>query len=203
MKRAGIKIKYEVLLKDPNGKIVKRRKGVSKSLLANFMRWFRGVHTITDSYSSSYAMTDITGTSRTVPYATTGYQKNFGAFGSPDNDPNRGIVVGSSDTPVNPNDYKLASQIPHGTGAGQLDYGAGTITDISISDNVISFNHSRTFTNLSGATITVKEIGGYFVMVDNGNVFRSFCYLRDVLTTPIDVPNNYTLTVIYTFQVTA
>jgi hypothetical protein len=176
MKRAGIKIKYEVLLKDPNGKIVKRRKRVSKSLLANFMKWFRGVHTITDSYASSYTMTDITGTSRTLPRTSADYQKNFGAFGSPDNDQNRGIVVGSSDTPVNPNDYKLAS---------------------------ISFNHSRTFTNLSGATITVKEIGGYFGMNDTGANFRYFCYLRDVLTTPIDVPNNYTLTVIYTFQVTA
>jgi hypothetical protein len=203
MKRAGIKIKYEVLLKDPNGKIITKRKGVSKSLLANFMRWFRGVHTIIDNYGSSYTMTDITGTSRTLPYTGMQYQKNFGAFGSPDNDQNRGIVVGSSDTPVNPNDYKLASQIPHGTGSGQLDYGAGTLTDISISDNTISFNHSRTFTNLSGATITVKEIGGYFVMNDTGNVLRTFCYLRDVLTTPIDVPDNYTLTVIYTFQVSA
>jgi len=203
MKRAGIKVKYEVLLKDEKGKIVLKRKGVSKSLLVNFMKWFRGVHTIIDSYGTSYTMKDITGTDRTLPCTASAYQGRFGAFGSPDNDPNRGIVVGSGDTPVSPTDYKLASQIPHGTGSGQLDYGPGTITDITISDNTITFNHSRTFTNLSGATITVKEIGGYFLMFDSGGTARYFCYLRDVLTTPIDVPNNYTLTVIYTFQVVA
>ena len=96
-----------------------------------------------------------------------------------------GIVVGTGDTPVTADDYNLASKIAHGTGAGQLSYGAVTLYDPFVSDYTVKQRIARSFTNNSGADITVKEIGLIVkTSVDNYLVM----IIRDVIT-PLTIPD--------------
>lgn len=119
------------------------------------------------------------------------------AFSSGDNDDSYGIVVGSGSTPVSPDDYALASKIPHGTGAGQIDYNTHTVTS-SYSDTSSYIEISRSFTNRSGSDIIVREVG---LIARSYHTYRNVdirvLVARDVLTNPIVVPNLSSLTVRY------
>ena len=55
----------------------------------------------------------------------------------------------------------------------------------------------RSFVNGSGGSITVREIGVYCT-ADPGNLY--FCIVRDVLGSPVAVPDGGSITVIYTFK---
>jgi len=66
----------------------------------------------------------------------------------------RGLVVGTGTTEPTRNDYKLESQIPHGTGAGQLYYRA---CDVVFGDDYIEV--MRAFENQSSDDITINEVG--------------------------------------------
>ncbi|GAI73856.1 unnamed protein product, partial [marine sediment metagenome] len=61
---------------------------------------------------------------------------------------------------------------------------------------------TRTFTNSSGGSITVREIGIYCFSTDTGAIARYFCIVRDVLATPQAVGNGEILTVQYTLRTT-
>jgi len=65
-----------------------------------------------------------------------------------------GIVVGSGTTEPTRNDYNLESQIPHGTGTGQLYYYE---CNVDFGDDYVQA--CRTFENQSGADITINEVG--------------------------------------------
>jgi len=70
-----------------------------------------------------------------------------------------GILVGTGTTTPAPTDYTLEALIPHGSASGQLDYaGCGYISTYISNGNII-FEVTRTFTNLSGATIGIREVG--------------------------------------------
>jgi len=115
-----------------------------------------------------------------------------------------GIVIGRGTTPVSIEDYCLADKIGHGTEAGQMDYGSTTISKIGYEtypapgwSRIIV---SRTFTNLSGASIDVNEIGSYlYARSKVGGIDREirFLCLRDVLPETDTVPDGYTYTVSY------
>ena len=95
-----------------------------------------------------------------------------------------GLVCGSGDTAFSIEDYCLAALISHGSAAGQLSYGVGALPVLSYVGGVWQASHVRRFTNLSGAEITVKEIGLTFL----GGLFGvnySYLFSRDVLETPI------------------
>lgn len=122
------------------------------------------------------------------------------ALNAPDNDSSYGIVVGSGSTPVSPTDYKLASQISHGTGTEQLDYEAHTVTS-SYSDTSSYFEIARAFINRSGGDVVVREVGliarNYWKDVGGINVDVKFLVARDVLPSPVTVKNLSSLTVRY------
>ena len=129
----------------------------------------------TITYAKGYT---VTGTSLAIP-STSGSVPNTAtsAFG---------LVVGSGVTAFDFNDYKLATKIVHGTGSGQLSYGAGVLPVLSYETKVWKSSHVRTFTNLSSAEITVNEVGliwyGYFF---GGPGYMLL--LRDILATPISI----------------
>lgn len=81
---------------------------------------------------------------------------------SPQNDDSYGIVVGSGTDAVTINDYKLQSQIMQGIGANLLQH---SVVDTPILFDVTSTKAQsafrRFFTNLSGSSITINEIGIY------------------------------------------
>jgi hypothetical protein len=173
-------IEWELL--DPKGRVVKRGRQPVKSFVKG---WILSLYS--NFINANVATTDITGTSRTeliYPIAV-----NAGAGVT-----SYGIVVGSSDTPVTRDDYKLGSQIAHGSGTGQLMYGAVSIDAPTTYGTGYLTRVIRVFTNNSGADITVKEIGVYYY-----NIYHYFCMIRDVLTTPVTIPNGYSWTVRYNF----
>ena len=83
-----------------------------------------------------------------------------------------GILVGTGTDAVTVLDYTLQTKIATGTGAGQLSYGACTVSSDVIEDGSdVYFLVQRTFTNNSGGDITITEVGiastiAYYFLLD-------------------------------------
>jgi hypothetical protein len=171
-------------LRDPKGRIVKRGKMPIKSWVKQWLQ-------ILYVYWNNVTMyvTDTGGASRNIGGSQL-WQINAAAGSSA-----YGIVVGTSDTPVTRDDYRLGSQISHGTGTGQLTYGAVSIDAPITYGTGYLIRIIRVFTNNSSADVTVKEIGLYSYWA--GSYY--FCIIRDVLSTPVTIPSGYSWTVRYNF----
>lgn len=111
-----------------------------------------------------------------------------------------GVVVGTGTTAVAVSDNKLETQIAEGTGSGQLTHSAVSFGALSVADPNISFTLRRDFLNLSGATITVAEEGIYAQCRESGGSQPSFCIIRDVESTGVEVADAENLRVTYTIQ---
>jgi len=207
-----MKIKAEVSV-EINGEEVYR--GPSKSFVQNFAKMLVAVlkgpayaASFDMGAKSSTSLVDINGSSVTAYaewYADYGSDLTRGggvqmALNAPDNDDSFGICVGSGSTPVSITDYKLSSKIPHGTGSGQLDYETHTVAS-SYSDTYSYIEIARSFVNRSGADVVVREVGlvARTYWKDVSGIAQDIKWLiaRDVLTTPILVPNLASLTVRY------
>jgi hypothetical protein len=194
-------IEYEV--RDKNGKLLSKGKLPAKSWVGNIIGLLSSIiaswqPTNVSSYVN-YGRADLldTGnTSRGLLFgggATTTYLGGS----APAGDTTAGILVGTSDTPVSLGQYNLQSPIAHGTGPGQLIYGATTVETL-VKDTTWYFRVIRIFTNNSGASITVREIGLFVKLGITTSPYYFSCMLaRDVLVSPITVPNGSTLTVRY------
>lgn len=112
-----------------------------------------------------------------------------------------GIVVGTGTNPVALADYKLQTQINHGNGAGQLDYGATTYIAPATSGTTRYFQILRVFTNNTGVTITPTECGIYTIF--NTGTYK-FCSIRDLIASGsgIAIPSAKALTLTYTIGAT-
>jgi len=216
----SVKVEYEIEVKDRHGKVIKREKGESRSLLKNFMACLRAMlhgrpltgDTEAGNGGAVDNVTDLNGNVVEIRGGTRVGNDTYGGgwvmgIDAPDDDDSYGIVVGKGDAPVSPEDYNLDDKIAHGTGSGQLDYGAHTFEDVLVEDKVSKFRVSRTFSNLSGASITVKEIGiiawNYWRTRYEAFVDVKFLIVRDVLTSPTTIPDGASLNVRYTFSVEA
>lgn len=205
----NLDLSLEVEVKDINGKVTLKRQMQSQSLVTAFMEtlraWFAGSSTGKDVNGITQT---IWGYLYTNGWATTG--ESFCAMnivvGSTDY--SYGIQIGTTDTPVTNIDYRLETLIVHGSGSGQMYYNDTTIESIAGIAPDSSIRVIRTFTNASGNTITVREVGiveknGYSFMYGSWQYFyRYFLIVRDV-PIAINVPHGSTLTVRYTFTVTA
>jgi hypothetical protein len=107
-----------------------------------------------------------------------------------------GIVVGTGTSPVSMMDFRLASLIAHGVGAGRLVYGSVGLTIIEIIGNMIRFQITRLLTNNSGADITVNEVG----LIARYGVNDQKVLIDRTLATFI-VPNGSSRNVIYELRV--
>jgi len=162
------------------GKVVKRtRKRLVRGFLRNYHRALLAVLSYTTQYQVA---TDGT---------TYLFRPTYARADAGDNVDTHGVWVGSGTVAVAWEDYTLATKIAHGTGAGQLDYDTHTIDEVAIA-NGAQVRIVRSFKNLSGADVTVNEIG--LAVYSEG---KYFLYLRDVLPESVTVPNNYGLNVIY------
>lgn len=106
-----------------------------------------------------------------------------------------GIMIGSGTTAEAVTDTALAVKIAHGTGSGQLQYGTVTYGAPSTTATTTTFRFTRVFTNGSGGTVTVEEIGLVF---GSGSPILG---ARD-LTGTISITNGQQLTVNYDFTTT-
>jgi hypothetical protein len=113
-------------------------------------------------------------------------------------DATKGIVVGTNDTPVAITNYALGAQINHGTGNGQLSYGALIWTQAPIvSGSSCSFKFMRILTNNSAGDITIKEVG----IIAQDTQTTLFLIDRTVPTPKTLTPTQGT-TIEYTFTIT-
>jgi len=168
----------------------------SDSILTPFMQYLQQVFTGYLSAGTSLSLTPISGITNTSGVSSSGYTSLGAGTGS--GDANAGIVIGTNNTANSPSTYALAGQIANGTSSGQMQYGATSVASIVISGNTVSFQINRTFTNNSGASITVAEVGIY---LNNTNEFY-FALARDVLASAVTVANTTPITVYYTIQLT-
>jgi hypothetical protein len=197
---------YEVILKDRDGKVVKRFKRKSDSWLRGFIAILRAY--MMQRYSASVTtvnITDETGNARTMPdtVSPSPISVVYLCTNGDSGDVSQGIAVGTSDTANSLTTYTLGSKISHGTGSGQLIYSPMTFEDITNPSNgILQFRMTRVFTNNSGADITVKEMGLLAKIIDSTGNPRSFLFARDVLSTAITIPDGYSLTLRYIVKIT-
>jgi hypothetical protein len=195
---------YRCIVTDKNGKIVKRthwRK--SRSFVIQFLQLLSALNQAT-----SKTIVDVTEASQTAKGTLYENTSNFVfralEIAAPDDNADYGIVVGTGTTSPTNTDRKLVTKIAHGTGAGQLDYGAHNFTNPAVVGANVDYVISRSFYNGSGASITVNEIGiyaRYYASVAGQYYTFYACIVRDVIT-PITVANTQTLTVQYTIRTT-
>jgi hypothetical protein len=197
---------YEVILRDRDGKVVKRFKRKSESWLRAFITLLRGLYL--QRYGASVVTVNIVsedGVTGAYPcnYAPTTISWVYPCCNGDVGDTSQGIVVGSSNTPNDINTYALGSKITHGTGSGQLVYNAMTFEDITNpSGTILQFRMTRVFTNNSGADVTVKEMGLLARILTSNVGAKSLLLARDVLSTPITIPDGYSLTLRYIVKIT-
>jgi hypothetical protein len=196
---------WEIEVRDASGKLLTFRKFKAKSWLAQFLGMIKGqfMTPFGAANSGNISVTDTSGTARSYP-RTESFLYNAGLpLYAGDGVGDYGLVVGSSDTPNTVNTYTMGAIIPHGNASGQLYYGATTIENPQNppNTNYWFFRITRTFTNNSGASITVKEIGLIVKANDTGSNTRYFLIARDVIS-PVTVPTGATLTVRYIPKIT-
>lgn len=116
-------------------------------------------------------------------------------------DSTEGIVVGTGTNAVTNTDSSLQTKIAHGAGAGQLQYGSMGFTEAAVVGANVDLILSRTFTNNSGGSITVEEVGIEAIMRDSGGTDRDFLLARDLATQAI--ADTASATAQYTLRTTA
>jgi hypothetical protein len=199
-----MRLYVELELKDEDGRVLHRRRFRSHSYLKQLIAMLRGImyHAYGYSNPGNTTVVDTSGTGRSYPTSSGSLYSAGIPLNCPSASSEYGLVVGSGTASNTVGTYALQSLISHGTGSGQLSYGSHTFEDLVVSDSTIYFRIIRTFTNNSGASITVNEIGLYAKVQDSGGTARIFCIARDVLSTGVTVDNGKTLTVRYILSVT-
>jgi hypothetical protein len=163
------------ILKDANGHIVRyETKGCFVIQFAEIL--YRFIY----SAASTAATSDFTATDGTEDrlYAswTSAAVTTVLACSSPAGNTTYGIVVGTGDTAVVYTNHDIETKIAHGTGAGQLSYGAHSPLSVSYDSELLSFGITRTITNSSGSTITVKEVA---IICAHVNGYNTAYFLLD------------------------
>jgi hypothetical protein len=192
-----------MVVTDKNGKIKRRtRWRKSRSLTIGFLKHlqFITIHAL-NGVSDVVAIVDTGGVSRNFSEIGLEDIRKF-AMAGPDNVSTYGIVVGTGSNAVANSDYSLQTQIAHGTGSTQLDYGATSYTAAQIVGVNVDLILSRALYNGSGATITVTEMGIYVASYDTGTVARYICVCRDLIAA-VQVLDTETASAQYTFRTTA
>ncbi|GAI34202.1 unnamed protein product, partial [marine sediment metagenome] len=111
-----------------------------------------------------------------------------------------GIQVGTGTTAPTPTDYALETRIAHGASAGQLQYSGTELLPLTYAAPDVSFTIRRYFTNGSGGSITVNEVGIYALIATT--TAWAVCAARDVVSPGVAVADGEILRVTYVPQTT-
>jgi hypothetical protein len=183
----------ELIVKKPSGEVTEYRKLKSESFVKQFLQLWWAQSSYLDSNGAALAQiltNDIGGTNRLPVASSAMFASNAGA-----GDTGKGIVVGRGSTPVGVSDNKLVDKVAHGTSPTQIQYSAVTFGDPAAGASVSVFRITRDFSNASGGTISIWEIG-----LDVGDGSYSYLAIRDVLGAAINVPSGQVLTINYQIQ---
>jgi len=189
--------RYRVVVRDAKGKIKYIEEAPSRSFILNFLYiwWLCFNLNSTDSVS----VTSPSGAQTTMTLIQPMGWYNW--YDGP-SAPYSGIQVGSGTSSPSASSPYLESLILNGTNPGQLEYSASSVTSPSVSSNPATLSVSKTFTNDSGGSVTVGEIGlAMQLRNDNTGQYEAALMVHDVLSSAVSVPNGSTITVTYTLQV--
>lgn len=188
----SLSLRLTIVVRDKDGKVVQAYDKTCKSWVLNFFKLMQ----LAESAANVAGVVDTGGVSRTCQNSANTFAGGNAAAGTDAN----GIQVGTGSTAPATGDTKLQTQIANGAGAGQLNYGAGGTGVATSAAGVSSLSLTRTFTNGSGAAITVNEVGNVCQAQDNGGVARNFLCIRDVLSPAVTIPNGGSATATYKTQ---
>jgi hypothetical protein len=197
MRKMNVKAYLKIKVINEKGKCIYYRRYRSRSFVINFLNGiFANLSgqfiTIINTSGSSYSAEPID----SIIVADTS------------NDNNYGIQIGTGTTAPSITDTRLSQLITNGTGAGQMQYGGVNVTGpvTNTSNNTGYITITRTFTNNSGASITVSEVGlvaysGGYRTASATQSSQFYLIIHDLLPTPITVPNGSSLSISYEIQV--
>ena len=186
---------YSIVVRDRHGKVIARERRRSRSFLKQWNQ-LMFVQMTSVALAGADQIYDINGVLKSATEEARSFRME--AHGS-----YTGIQCGTGVTPVAIDDYKLEAVIGNGTAAGQFDYkGMAIIGDVTLVGPQAQFVVTRKPVNNSGGPITVTEIGIYtsFYVIAT-QVYM--CAVRDVLVTPLVVPDGGGMIVDYTLAVAA
>ena len=194
--KPNVEVFLHVYNYDAGGHLTQRLIQRSDSFLPNFLgmlysqltiNWSSLTGTIGSGPTTSGSSQSLTSYSVTVSY---------GIFATNDSsgDASYGIQVGTGTAANSTSTYALASQIANGTSSGQLSYESNSY---SWSTGGTSTVVARAFSNSSGASITVSEVG--LVWKSNGSTFMM---IRDVLSSSVTIADGGAATFQYTISIT-
>jgi hypothetical protein len=187
MRKMNVKAYLKIKVINEKGKCIYYRRYRSRSFVANF------INIMFANLSGQNVTLVNTGGSTYGSFGRTALSANDSS-----NDASYGIQIGSGTTAPAITDYRLTQLIPNGTSAGQMQYGAVNVMSpvINTTNNTGYITVTRAFTNNSGGSITVSEVG---LVV---NAFSQYTLIiHDLLPTPITVPNGSTLSIAYEIQI--
>jgi len=191
MSKGNIEVFVEVESLDKFGNVIARQRIKSDSFVKSFTRHLTAV-LCSDSYVDAFI--DTSGAANWVSQGANFIQTAL----APSGNANFGIKVGTSSQAVSQDQYNLVAPIAHGTASGQMQYGDSSYT---VSDTALTMTITiqRVFDNMSGADITVNEVG-LFLKYTVGAETKYTMWARDVISATT-VPNGGRLTVRYIIQI--
>jgi len=197
MPKPLLSARYRVVVRDPKGRIKYIEEAPSKSFILNLLYWWWLCFNLNESDVISVVNTSGRQTTQTLsqPMGWTGITGGTAP-------PYSGVQVGSGTSAPSASSPYLESLIVSGTSPGQLSYGTNDVTSPSLSSNPGTIQDTKTFTNNSGGTVTVGEIG-LAIQANNGitDTHMAALIIHDVLSSPVHVVSGGTLTVTYTMEV--
>ena len=177
---------YTLKVTDKDGKTVSKVTKPCKSFVLQFLQMLELM-----SFQDNVTIKEVGGTPTDVSTHISAFKLNAGVA----ND-DYGVLVGTGTTPVDNTDYAMETKIDHGAGAGELNYGESSKVAAAVVGVNVDLQFIRTFTNSSGNTINVTEIGIYRYVAT-----PIFMTLHEIVTLTA-VPNGQTLTVTITCRTT-
>lgn len=168
--------------RDPTGRLIKaypwRR---ANSLLKQFIQLLT-----VQMAQANQTIKDTTGVDRDTPAATGQFQAAL-----PAGTTNRGIIIGTGTNPVTMTDYNLQTQV-----TTNITHSAVTVSAENPDANTWRVAIQRTFTNNTGSTLQVREVG---LAVSGGAA--AWPMLCDRTLYSVDIPNGSAKTFTYRLTV--
>ena len=202
-----LKAYVELEVRDKDGKVIERRKQVSRS----WTRWayntaFCQLACVDGLTPDNLSMKDTTGAVKTGncpaaledDHSCKASVETGWALAAAAGDDAMGIVVGTGTGAESFEDHALETKIADGTGAGQLSYVLSEDYTVSTEGTTKKAEQVRYFNNNSGAAITVNEVGLYVRYGSHGSF--NFMTARDLVSPGVSVPDTGQLKVTYTIE---
>lgn len=188
----GVQLLIRAVVRDPDGKLISDTgQKPSRSYVIQFLEF---IYALGPGINRSATCT--TGTEGSYYYGGATSMSHF-YLNAPVYEATYGIVIGTDDTAVTNDNFKLAAQLTEGTGAGNITHNVMIVGAAAVVGANVDLVFKRAFTNSTGSTIIVKEAGAYVPYSTN-----RFCIIRDILAGGVEVPDKCSLTIIYTARTT-